>query len=327
MTDYTGPSANGTLMIRDLGSDVEFWVFAASSVYWNNLQFSVNANGTTYPVTQPYNGDKIWVKVTTINIPSAGPVNFNLLTATGTQGLGGPNTVSATLSRGGVPNPSSTPSLSSVGSDRVTVLSNDGSNNGYGIDGRQVGYGLNPSSATNFLGYLTPGVTVTGLQSGKTYYFWVRTHNALGWSAWSPQSSAFTTRIPDAPNTPVLSQQKQSSVYAAFTFIGKSDGRSAILQWRIGYGTNPAGPTSYYNASSGTITGLVPGSKYYFWSQARNAVGWGPLSPPSSAGTVAGSRVLVGFKWKAAVPYVKVGLVWKPAEPWGKAAGKWKKSS
>lgn len=64
-----------------------------------------------------------------------------------------------------------------------------------------------------------------------------------------------------------------------------SNGGSPILQWQLGYGTNPGEPTSFMNLSStgaGTVTGLTPGATYYFWNRQRNAIGWSDYSARTS---------------------------------------------
>lgn len=66
------------------------------------------------------------------------------------------------------------------------------------------------------------------------------------------------------------------------------DGGSPILQWRVGYGISSTAPTTYQNLNeygNGTVTGLQPGTVYYFWAQARNALGWSARSVRMSAKT------------------------------------------
>lgn len=55
----------------------------------------------------------------------------------------------------------------------------------------QIGFGLNASKPTHFL--KSSGTsTVVGMAPGKTYYFWSRGRNSVGWSAWSNRLSAKT---------------------------------------------------------------------------------------------------------------------------------------
>lgn len=67
---------------------------------------------------------------------------------------------------------------------------------------------------------------------------------------------------------------------------GGDTGGSVILQHQVAYGTSPNVPGNgggfgnlTIGTGSGFITGLTPGSTYYFWNRMRNAIGWGPWSP------------------------------------------------
>jgi hypothetical protein len=133
-----------------------------------------------------------------------------------------------------------------------------------------------------------------------------------------------TTTVP--PATTPLSVETLSQTAIKYRFSGSNgDGGSPIIDWQIGYGTNPNSP-QFYVGSWGTsdIGGLSPGTTYYFWSRGRNANGWGAWSTRMSARTIAGARVKVKGVWKEAVPYVKVKGVWKLAQPYVKVNGVWK---
>lgn len=133
--------------------------------------------------------------------------------------------------------------------------------------------------------------------------------------------------VPEAPTTPNLSLITQTSVVVSFASNG--NGGSPVIEFQIGYGTSSFSPQSYYSTGldrGGTITGLSPAQTYYFWTRARNAIGWGPLSGSRSTRTVAGARIKVGSIWKEAIPYVRVSGIWKAATPWGRYAGIWKET-
>lgn len=102
------------------------------------------------------------------------------------------------------------------------------------------------------------------------------------------------------------------------------------LEWEIGYGTNPATPefTIAYAGiqSTNAITGLIPGTTYYFWARGRNEVGWGVYSTRVSVKTTPVARVMIDGVWQEAIPYVKIGGVWEHALPWVKNAGTWKET-
>lgn len=151
-----------------------------------------------------------------------------------------------------------------------------------------------------------------------------------GYSGQLSQGSTIWTldpisRIPDAPSIPAFSSVKQTSLVASFTPNGT--GGLPILQYQLGYGTtSAANTTTITSAESQPITGLFPGTVYYFRARARNSVGWGPWSAVSSVSTMAGVRVYSGGRWKLAIPYVRTGGVWKRAMTFGKSAGVWKET-
>ena len=221
--------------------------------------------------------------------------------------------------------PEATPFLIySYDQDSVYGDGDDGDNNGDTIDARQVGYG---TSSTAPQLYKTPAsngtTTITGLKPGTTYYFWYRTHNSEGWGPWSSRTSCKTWNVPSAPSSVSISSITQTSVYG--TFKANASNGPAITKYEIGYGTSSSSPQSTI-ASDGstTISGLLPGTKYYFWARAYNSVGWSSWSAVSSATLLAGAYVNVNNVWHAAVPYVNVNGVWKVATPMVKIAGVWK---
>ena len=131
--------------------------------------------------------------------------------------------------------------------------------------------------------------------------------------------------VPAAPTSLGVDTIEQTSV--RYRFSGNSSGGSPILEWQVGYGTNPSS-VQYSISSNGTsvIGALAPATTYYFWARGRNAAGWGPWSARTTGRTIAGARVRSGGVWKEAIPYVKVNGVWKVARPHVRVAGTWKKS-
>jgi chitinase len=224
-----------------------------------------------------------------------------------------------------ISNPPSTPTLSVVTSTSVNVAFTDGGG-GAPIDGRDIGYSTSSSVIANVVSS-DGNDTISGLTPGTTYYFWARTHNVAGYSGWSGWASALTLDVPGAPVLPTTSELTQVSVKAAFD--PTVDGGSPIIIYQLGYGTNSSSPTSIITASpSGTtITGLLPGTKYYIWARGQNSVGYGPWSPEAVVTTIAGAWVKSGGIYKPAIPYVKDGGVWKLVRPWVRTAGVWKETS
>lgn len=193
MTDYTKTTGTtGKMMIRDTGSYVEFWFKAGyTNDYWNGLDFNWTANGTTTAKSINYPTGAQWYKVGSRLVSSSTRVTFKLLTQTNTQGMGGPTTFYVDINRAGIPDPPSAVKLTNIEPTRMIASYTDGDSNGSWIDKREVGYGVYstgaqihiPSDKYDWILNLTPGTK---------YYFWARTHNAEGWSAWGPRSEATT---------------------------------------------------------------------------------------------------------------------------------------
>lgn len=326
MADYfktTG--ATGLMMIRDFGYTIEFWFKAGYTSDWaESLDFNWTANGATTHRAIRYNTGANWALVGSVNVSASQTITFRLLDATGTQGMGGPTTFNQYINRAGVPYPPSVPALYNPTDTTIFVWFADGYDGGSPINGREVSFNTNPSGP--WITFPVPGpLTVIGLSPDVDYWFWARTHNALGWSDWSGRSAVMRTlRVPDPPTTPALYNPTMTSIYAWFGH-GAYDGGTPIISKQIGYGTNPSGATTIINVGGPTtVENLAPGTEHYFWARTRNAIGWSDWSGRSSMSTIAGARIKVGSTWKTAVPYVKVGGIWKPAEPWVRSVGVWK---
>jgi hypothetical protein len=326
MTDWTKTSGtNGTMMIRDTGTDVEFWFKAGySSDWYNGLDFSYTAQGSTTNKTINYPTGADWYKIGERTVTTDQTVTFKLITDTSIGGIGGPTTFSHAIDRATVPQAPDKPVISGIKSTSVVVTFTDNGNGGAAINSRQIGYATS-TTGTKTLVSSDGSTTISGLDDGVTYYFWARVHNSEGYSAWSSYVSAKTLKTPDPPSTPLLSSVTSTSVDVAFT--PNSNGGAAITGYQIGYGTSSTTPTTTVAASSPqVVSGLVPGTVYYFFARAQNSVGWGAWSGAASTRTVAGAYIQVGATVKLAVPYVRVGGVWKIAEPWVRSVGVWKRT-
>lgn len=224
-----------------------------------------------------------------------------------------------------VPAPPTTPYLSDITFNSLNCSFADGANGGAAINSRQIGYGKNAGAPVTIIG--SDGDTpIYPLDTGSTYYFWARTHNSVGFSAWSGRSEALVAQIPDTPSTPWIYNIQPKSVTVGWN--PNWDGGSPIVEYQVGYGTDPGGPTDYvWDWPPTTIDFLVPGQVYYFWVRARNSIGWSPYSAAASNRTTAGARIKDGDIWRLAIPYVKEGGVWRIAQPWAKFEGEWKQTS
>lgn len=311
--------------------------------YFNSTNRTVNANASPGSASHsyydgpqlpwPYGGthqDYVYhTDSFIVNHDAAGNATVNIsgqINPTSSGG-GGTRVVSGSVVLPQIPRfstPPSAPVISAITSSSVFVTFTDGSG-GAAIDSRQIGYGTDPSGPSTIIA--SDGSTsITGLTQSTTYYFWARTHNVAGYTDWSPRTPATTLGVPPAPSQPVLSGATQTSVVVSWTSNG--DGGSPITGYQVGYSTTTTPPGSGTAAASSpaTITGLSPGTTYYFWVRAQNAVGFSPWSALASNTSIAGVRIKVGPVWKLAIPYVKVAGVWRLARPYVKVFGVWKET-
>jgi len=323
MTDYLKPTgSSGTMLIRDLGSTVEFWLNSNNSTtFAHQLPYNWIVNGSSGSATYDYNAGSGWQKLRSFTVTSSQTVRFGI-GSTGTSGFGGPTNFDQFIDRRRAPDPPYNLTLSSLTSTSVVLSYLDGYNGGAAIDTRQIGFGESPTAPTVIF-TASNSELISGLTPGVTYYFWAQTHNLKGWSGWSARVSITTLNGPEAPSTPVISNIGPTTVDVVFSPNG--DGGSPITEYELTYTDVPTPPGFSVSAvSPQTLYGLIPGKTYYVWARARNAVGWGPYSAIyGTFRTLAGARVKVGTEWKFAVPYVKDAGVWKIAVPYTKVSGTW----
>jgi len=192
MTDYTHSTGNsGTMMIRDLGSTVEFWLNSNNGTTFNHqLPYGWTVNGSTGTSTYDYSAGAGWRKLRSFTVTTSQTVTFRLFD-TGTSGFGGPTTFNQFIDRATAPHAPAPPTFSNVSFTTLTVSFGDGANNGATIDQRQIGYGTSPTTQQTIIN-TGNSANITNLSPGVVYYFWARTHNAKGWSPWSSASSVRT---------------------------------------------------------------------------------------------------------------------------------------
>lgn len=138
--------------------------------------------------------------------------------------------------------------------------------------------------------------TATGLSPATTYQFASRAHNGVGWSAWS-YSSNFTTgaTVPSAPTA--LASNTVAQTTANVTWTAPYDGGSAITSYTVQIATD-AGfsqnlQTLSYSGSPAALTGLTPGTLYYYRVRANNAVGNGAYTSAQQFTTLAGTPTIL----------------------------------
>jgi hypothetical protein len=173
--------------------------------------------------------------------------------------------------------------------------------------GSTVEFWINSFNGTTWSDHIPWSGTVNGTGVGGSYNYpagagwrrlgyWLVTYNQnvtfnlgnTGTSGFGGPSShtQFILRatVPPAPNAPVLTSITATTI--AVNWSGNGDGGSAVDVWQTGWGTDPAGPTSYVNNFSYVQSGLTKGTTYYFWSRGHNAQGYGPWSIRSQATTL-----------------------------------------
>lgn len=120
------------------------------------------------------------------------------------------------------------------------------------------------------------GRTLTGLAPGTTYYMRAAAHNAAGWSGMSGVSS-FVTNAFQVP----LPTGSFTASNATITWKAPGVG-PAPTGYELQHATNSSftGATTLSGgwATSRTISGLVPGTAYWFRVRANSGSGWGAWS-------------------------------------------------
>jgi hypothetical protein len=325
MTDYTKASGAGDLMIRDLGSTVEFWVRAGySDFHWDNLSFSTTANGTTLNSNYDYKAGEGWGRVATRTVNTSQTVTFRLLEATGTSSLAGPTTMTAFLDRDDVPSQPDPVTFSSITSTSFVASFTSNSNNGGTVDQKQISY-YKGSTTTPRIDVVSDGSTlISGLTPGQLYLVYARDHNYKGWGPYSTQRQVTTLRVPPAPDPPIITNIGQTSLHSRY--YGNGTGVGTFSKWQTGWALSSGGTITWVDGYDIDMTNLPSGATLYIYGRGINSVGNGDLSQPTVAVLIAGGWLNVNGVWKRATPFVKVNGVWKPARAWSKLEGFWRES-
>lgn len=330
MADYTvNISASTTLMIRDTGGWVEFWIRTGVSTWNNDQQYSFFANGSYSGILKfrLLRGGN-WQHVNSVWVGYDQDVTFTIVGS----GIGFPTyAFTQHIQRSTVPQPPTMTGFDPISSSAFRAHFYPNSNGGSPILEFQIGYGSSSSGPSSI--ETAPGSPkdIGGFYSGQRIYAWIRARNALGWSGWSNRGEATTWQVPAAPNPAIFFNVAQRSLGVNFPFSQRyNDPPNLESEFKYGRDETGAVIDGIVNINEPTeyLYNLDPGKTYFFWGRARNSVGWGPWSAtPSAVALIAGARVLVAGTWKRAVPYVKVDGTWKVAEPWVKNAGVWKRTA
>jgi hypothetical protein len=130
-----------------------------------------------------------------------------------------------------------------------------------------------------------PEVTVSGLTNGHTYYYKAKAVNAAGVSVASNEVWAIPSpTVPGAPTSVSASPFGNESAVISWA-PPSSMGGSAITAYAVTpyIGTSAHSATMFSpTVTTGTVTGLIPGSAYTFTVEALNASGSSAPSAPSA---------------------------------------------
>jgi chitinase len=176
--------------------------------------------------------------------------------------------------------PSTPTNFQVTGKTSTTVsLAWSASTDNVGVTGYEVLQGSTLVGATAGLTF-----TVTGLQPGTTYRFFVRARDAAGNVSRTSKSVQVTTTAapPDTqpPTAPTnLHPTGTTSSSVSLSWNASTD-NVAVTAYDIFNGSSPAGTTA---GTSYTFTGLAASTTYTFTVRARDAAG--NVSPPSNATT------------------------------------------
>lgn len=152
-----------------------------------------------------------------------------------------------------------------------------GTVNNVGVSGS---YYYHPNSAWQRVG-------VWGVTYSQNVTFVLGNTGTSGFGGPTTHGPIFINRVtvPPAPTPVSLSNVTATSVDV--TYVGQGDGGAFVDHWQIGYGTDPTYPQQYIELVTGTISGLTPGTRYYFWAQGHNSAGWGYWSSRTDTTTQA----------------------------------------
>lgn len=326
MVDYTRQiSASTTLMIRDTGGWVEFWIKTGSQSWNYDQPWSYGANGGASGALKfrlVAGGN--WQMMGSVYVGYNQTVRFSVV---GT-GIGFPSyDFYQDISRSTVPPAPTIWDAHGISSSYIRVQFFPNGDGGSSIVEYSIGYGTNPNAPETSWHPASSPQDIGPFASGQRIYFWAAARNSVGWSEWGNRTEARTWSAPDAPGGVTFDDVDQTSVVAVFN--DRYDGGTTVTARQLGYGLSSSSPTTTVSAVSGpnTIGSLSPGKTYYFWARAQNGIGWSAWSPVAQVQLIAGARIYTGGQWKRAVPYVKVAGTWKVVRPWVRNAGEWKETS
>lgn len=234
MADYTTPTgAGGTLLIRDTGSSVEFWLGQSiSATFSGGIPWSGVVNGVGVGGSFPWPSGGGWRMVASYGVSSSQTVSFSI-GSTGTSGFGGPTGLSTYISRATAPAAPAAPVASAIGTDRMTLTWSIPSNGGAAIDQMLLRRWDAPGFGGAYFDYPNGGSvtsrTVTGLVPATQYWWALYAHNAVGYSARGAGLVVVTL-------SPAYVGKGGAFPAAAAVNVGKAGAFPAAAEIRVGKG-------------------------------------------------------------------------------------------
>lgn len=113
----------------------------------------------------------------------------------------------------------------------------------------------------------------------QTVYFYLYDTNTSGLGG--PTTHSVTINRATPPPAPDLDILSHTNTTVNLDNDSNGNGGSSFTDGQIGYGTSSSSPQLYEPVAPGgaiQISGLTPGTKYYFWCRLKNAEGWGDWS-------------------------------------------------
>jgi hypothetical protein len=216
------------------------------------------------------------------------------------------------------------PTISSITDSSAYVWWAAPNDNGSPIDDYQVQISNNADfSSIMQQVHTTSAMTFGSLYRASTYWARVVAHNGIDWGDWGP-GTAFTTLAlaPVAPTNLGSNTVAQDSANVSWDLT--DNGGAYVTSWWIQVATDAAFTQNVVNVGGGSLSGLIPGTLYYFRIKGTNSVGSGPWSATSTFTTKFPVAINVGGSWVEKRAYGQSGASFLSALSYKKISGVWR---